>query len=303
MNDPRRMGAALLVAVAMLLCQGGSYSAWSEPAEASERKPDPSACNRAAFRVVLDVGHTAQFGGATSARGVSEFVFNLRLARLIEQRLIEAGFRRTVVLVTDGPAMQGLVQRVARANSLSADLFLSIHHDSVPNVFLQKWEFEDEERSFSDRFKGHSIFVSQHNSDRQGSLHFARLLGNQLKARGLQYTPHYTSKEMGNRRRLLVDAEAGVYRYDQLIVLRLTHMPAVLLEVGSIINRDEELLVGSAEQQALVSAAVTEAVDGFCALRRPRVHEQARRPVAGPAAKPPFQPTGSARSASPAKQR
>jgi N-acetylmuramoyl-L-alanine amidase. len=48
---------------------------------------------------------------------------------------------------------------------------------------------------------------------------------------------------MGSRRRLLVDPEAGVYRYDQLIVLRQTHVPAVLLEAGSIINRNEELLL------------------------------------------------------------
>jgi N-acetylmuramoyl-L-alanine amidase len=46
---------------------------------------------------------------------------------------------------------------------------------------------------------------------------------------------------MGHRRRELVDATNGVYRYDQLIVLRTTQMPAVLLEAGSIVNRKEEL--------------------------------------------------------------
>ena len=65
---------------------------------------------------------------------------------------------------------------------------------------------------------------------------------------------------MRNRRRELVDAETGVYRYDQLVVLRKTQMPAVLLEAGSIINRDEELLLATPEHQALISAAVTEAV-------------------------------------------
>jgi N-acetylmuramoyl-L-alanine amidase len=41
---------------------------------------------------------------------------------------------------------------------------------------------------------------------------------------------------MGRYRRELVDAEVGVYRFDQLIVLRMTRMPAVLLEAGSIIT-------------------------------------------------------------------
>ena len=50
---------------------------------------------------------------------------------------------------------------------------------------------------------------------------------------------------MGHRRRELLDADAGVYRYDQLIVLRMTRMPAVLLEAGSIVNRQEELELGA----------------------------------------------------------
>jgi N-acetylmuramoyl-L-alanine amidase len=72
---------------------------------------------------------------------------------------------------------------------------------------------------------------------------------------------------MGNRQRQLIDAEAGVYRYDQLIVLRKTRMPAVLLEAGSIVNREEELLLDSPERQALIAMAVTDAVEAFCAAR------------------------------------
>ena len=236
-------------------------------------------CNRAAFRLVLDVGHTAEVPGAKSARGLHEFEFNLRLAKLIDQQLIDAGFGRTVLLVTEGPALRGLARRVARANAANADLLLSIHHDSVPDSLLEKWDYNGEQHSFSDRFKGHSLFVSYDNRDRRGSLLFARLLGGALKARGLQYTPHYTEKIMGHRRRELLDADVGVYRYDQLVVLRHPQMPAVLLEAGSIINRDEELLMGTPEHQALISAAVLEAVEGFCKVRRPlRPDRIARHP-------------------------
>jgi hypothetical protein len=41
-------------------------------------------------------------------------------------------------------------------------------------------------------------------------------------------------------------------------------MPAVLLEAGSIVNRDEELEMSSPERQQLISAAVVDAVDSFC---------------------------------------
>jgi N-acetylmuramoyl-L-alanine amidase len=226
----------------------------------------------------LDVGHTVEMPGAMSARGVSEYEFNLRLAKQIEQKLIDAGFARTVLLVTADPPPRGLIPRAVRANRLRADLFLSVHHDAVPDSLLEKWEYEGRENHFSDRFKSHSIFISYDHGDHKGSLLYGRLLGNQLKARGLQYTHHYTEEMMGKRRRQLVDAEAGVYRYDQLVVPRETRIPAVLLEVGSIVNRDEELLLATPEHQSLISAAVTDAVETFCASRAPRNH--ARRPRA-----------------------
>ncbi|HEX9320950.1 MAG TPA: N-acetylmuramoyl-L-alanine amidase [Xanthobacteraceae bacterium] len=270
MRSPRCVATMALVALSILLWRGAVHSAWGEIAGASPVRTDRSSCNRAAFRVIVDVGHTVERHGVLSARGATEYMFNLRLANQIEQMLVAAGFGKTVELITAAPPPRGLLERAARANSLGADLFLSIHHDGVPDPFVERWEYDGREHAFSDRFKGHSIFISNDNGDPRGSLRFGRLLGNQLKARGLQYTPHYTEKFMGSRQRKLVDAEAGVYRYDQLIVLRKTRMPAVLLEAGSIVNRDEELLLESPERQAAIAAAVTGAVEAFCAERAPR---------------------------------
>ena len=261
--------ATLGVAVsAILLCCSGYESVRADPV-GSAQKANGSTCDRSAFRLILDVGHTPKAFGATSARGQHEFDFNLRLAKVIEQKLISGGFDKAMLLVTEGRSGRGLVQRVAHANKASADLFLSIHHDSVPDRFLEKWQFEGRQHTFSDRFKGHSIFVSHQNGNFAASLLFGRLLGQQLKARGLQYTPHYVEKFMGHRQRQLLDAEAGVYRYDQLIVLKDTRIPAALLEAGSIINRDEELAMQTPERQGLIAAAVVDAVDNFCAARQP----------------------------------
>jgi N-acetylmuramoyl-L-alanine amidase len=261
--------ATLSVAVfAVLLGLNGYESIRAEPVEGTQNPNGPS-CNRSAFRLIVDVGHSPRAFGATSARGLREFDFNLRLAKVIEQKLIAGGFERTMLLVTDTRHGRGLDQRVARANQAGANLYLSIHHDSVPDRFLEKWQFEGRSRGFSDRFKGHSIWVSHQNSNFAASLSFGKMLGQQLKARGLQYTPHYTEKFMGSRQRQLLDAATGVYRYDQLIVLKDTRMPAVLLEAGSIINRDEELAMETPERQGFIAAAVVDAVDAFCATHQP----------------------------------
>src|ERR1700758_715750 len=110
----RRVGTIAFLFVAVLSALGARQRAWGE--EAGAVKP-AATCDRAAFRLVLDVGHTPQVPGAKSARGLMEFDFNLRLAQLIEKQLVEAGFTKTVLLVTDGPALQGLARRVARANA------------------------------------------------------------------------------------------------------------------------------------------------------------------------------------------
>jgi len=263
-----------LVALTALI--GSLDCAWAQSAAAPSGREAPT-CDRGVFRLALDVGHSDQVPGAKTARGLREYDYNLRLAKLIDQQLIAAGFANTKLLITDGAKMKSLHHRVARANNASADLFLSIHHDAVPDSFLQNWVYQGEPHKFSDRFKGHSIWVSQDNRDYSGSLLFGKLLGNELKTRGLKYTTHYTEKFMGRYRWPLVDSEAGVYRHDALIVLKDTRMPAVLLEAGSIINRDEELVMQSPERQGLIAAAVTKAVDEFCAARGPNGSQRVAR--------------------------
>ena len=136
----------------------------------SALKPVATTCDPAKFRIVLDVGHTAESEGAISARNVAEFVFNLRLAQRIEEKLKAEGFAETKLLADRGQGRPSLVKRVAAANDLPANLFLSIHHDSVPNKFLEDWEFEGKKSHFSDRFSGYSVFVSRSNPDFKTSL-------------------------------------------------------------------------------------------------------------------------------------
>lgn len=265
MNRVRRAGFAVVAALATLLLSGDGRPAVAE--DAAPASPHGDSCQRAKFRVIIDVGHTLDKPGAMSARGVTEYAFNLQLSRDIAQALRDAGFADARLLVTATAPWRGLFERAIRANDIHADLFLAIHHDSVPDSLMQTWEYEGQQQHYNDDYPGYAIFISNDNVAHAGSLEFGHFLGKELQARGLPYTPHYTLPIMGHRRRVLVDAEAGVYRYDQLIVLRQTRMPAVLLEAGSIVNRQEELELATPERRALISAAVAAAVEDFCAER------------------------------------
>jgi N-acetylmuramoyl-L-alanine amidase len=255
---------------------------WQSPrAEeaATRHTSDNASCARSTFRVLVDVGHTATSPGADSARGVPEYEFNLKLADVIAQSLRGAGFDKTVGLVTSGTKFASLFKRAASANHLHANLFLSIHHDSVPDNLKERWDYEGKKNYYSDRFSGYAIFVSNDNVDRAGSLVFGHSLGQELQKRGLHYTPHYTLPIMGRFRHELVDPEAGVYRYDHLRVLHSTLMSAVLLEAGSIVNRQEELELATPERRLIVAEAVTAAVEDFCARKGQTV---ANRPALNP---------------------
>jgi N-acetylmuramoyl-L-alanine amidase len=237
------------------------------PTAKARVKPAPVVCDPAKFRLIVDVGHTSESPGADSARNDVEFGFNLQLAKLLAARLKAEGFAATRLLVTEGKARASLFKRVVAANDVRADLFLSIHHDSVPDKLLEEWEFDGAKSHFSDRFSGYSLFVSKSNPHFGSSLAFARLIGRQMKAGGLHYATQYTMPIMGRYRRDLLDKDVGVYRYDGLVVLSRTRSPAVLLEAGSIINRDEEMEMNSPERRETIVAAVAAAMKQFCSRK------------------------------------
>lgn len=259
---------ASILLLSLALVDTGQAAAARKFAKPRPKPPElPLKCEKPRFRIVVDVGHTPDSYGALSARNDPEFGFNLHLARLIAAKLRSEGFAATRLLVTDGKARPSLVKRVSTANQGRADLFLSVHHDSVPDKLLETWEFDGANSYFSDRFSGHSLFVSERNPHFATSLKLARMIGRQLKEQGLHYASQYTLPLMGRYRRQLLDKDVGVYRHDGLVVLSQTRSAAVLLEAGSIINRDEEMAMNSPERHELIAGAVAAAVGEFCERR------------------------------------
>ena len=193
-----------------------------------------------------------------------EYDFNIKLAERIKQELVRAGFASTYVLTTQADGAPGLKERVNRANSMNADIFLSIHHDGVRDEYLREWLYHGEKHFFFDGSKGFSLHVSPRNSRYEESLRLAQLLADQLIGSGLNFTRVHEEKNPTGARVAFVDPMRGIYQRDRLFVLSETEMPAVLLEAGVIVNRDEELVVSTPAYQGIVARDIAEGVTQFC---------------------------------------
>ncbi len=225
------------------------------------------ACDRSEFPVAIDVGHSVTQPGAISAHGIGEFVFNLRLAREVVKALQAAGFDHAF-LVEDSGKSVALTKRPQLAQKRDARLFLSIHHDSVQPHYLSDWQVGGQTRKYSDRFSGHSLFVSSLNLHAKESIAFATRLGQALRKRQLQPSAHHAEPITGENRPLL-DPAMGLYRYDGLAVLRTATMPAVLLEAGIIVNRADEKRLERSAHRGEIAAAVVDAVVAMCETADP----------------------------------
>jgi len=213
--------------------------------------------------VAVDVGHSAGQPGATSARGVPEHTFNRRFAEELVVALGSAADVDDAFLLDPDDVGLPLKRRAPLAAERDATLFLSVHHDSVQPRYLETWTVDGVERSYADAFRGHSLFVSSGGEDPAGSELLGRSLGRALRGSGLVPTAHHAEAIEGENRRW-VDAELGLYRYDGLAVLRLARMPAVLVEAGVILHREEEAELATAEGRARRISALVAGVSSYC---------------------------------------
>ena len=223
---------------------------WSHAALAAEARQQPV--------IVLDPGHNPPTGGATSVRGIYEVDYNDRFAAGLAKALQEAGFH--VVLTRQPGQSASLNERAALANGLKPDLFLSLHHDSAQLVHLEKLEANGMATYRTrEKIAGYSIFVSRENKQFDHSWLFAQQLGKHLLPLGRPPTLHHAEKIHGESRELL-DEKLGIYRFDELAVLKKTEAPSALLEVGVIVDKDDDEYVSNQKNQESMIHAIVDAI-------------------------------------------
>lgn len=240
----------------------GRTEAAPSPAPTISALPGPSSASKLVlpvpFTVALDIGHTPKKGGAISARGVFEYEFNRRLVEELAAKLQLSRAVQNFVVNPDGAEIS-LTRRVEQARQHQADLFLAIHHDSVKDSFLKKWEVGGKTQKYCDDFHGYSLFVSGKNPKALESLALANALGKSLLRAGFTPTLHHAEQE----HRLVLDQEKGIYLFDDLIVLKAAKMPAVLLECGVIVNREEERNLNDPKYRGRLIDAIASGLEGL----------------------------------------
>tara|TARA_R110000868_G_scaffold10138_7_gene49542 strand:- start:16556 stop:17749 length:1194 start_codon:yes stop_codon:yes gene_type:complete len=268
--DPATSGGNYRFVIDLERASAGSYSPVSAPtragglesliAERVEAVYTPPARDRRV--IVIDAGHGGHDPGASGRNGTRERDVTLEAARELRRQLENTG-RYDVVLTRDTDVFLTLQQRVQVAADVRADLFLSIHADSVPTnpnargaaVYTLNDRAETRARDRALQGADHSrqpdvnnILVSlELREKRNQSSAFAEVLLQHLSGSGALLTnPH---------------------RQENFYVLLDSRVPAVLLEMGFLSNATDEANLNSVTARRRQMTAVQEGIDSYFAGR------------------------------------
>ena len=144
--------------------------------------------------------------GALGAFGDREVELNDSLAGELCEAIRRRGLR---CALTRQPWEEiTLTGRTRKAGLDGASLFISVHHDSVPEMFCERKA--GERGCTTDHASGWSVFVSKKNVHYRKSLEAAAIAGRRLMESGLAFNPTHTGPE---ERRPFLDRRNGVYGY------------------------------------------------------------------------------------------
>lgn len=195
--------------------------------------------------------------GAVSVTGVSEVIYNDTFTQELKTALEKAGY--FVVLTRLPNEVRTLDERSAIANRYHnrPALFISIHHDSTQLENLKTIDVNGRQVYQTIRpIAGTSLHISNLNGRYSDSLGLAQAIGRQLHDRGRTVNLDHANPDYDAPLEL-VDANLGIYHHNNLRVLRATQIPALLIEVGVIVDKDDEALISTPSERAKLIDGIT----------------------------------------------
>lgn len=211
-------------------------------------------------KIAIDIGHSPQKYGAISARGLTEYSFNKAVAFEILQALRNLGYNQAYIVSVDKNI--SLSERIDIVHRKKSELLISIHHDSVQEQYLKFWMYSGKLLHYSDNFSGFSLFVADNQVSSVESKKIAMLIADRLLILGFKPTLHH-AEDIPGEKKVLIDETRGIYRNNNLHILKAKKIPSILIECGVIVNRDEEAVISQPASQRRLAKCISSAIDDY----------------------------------------
>ncbi|MBI1208776.1 MAG: AMIN domain-containing protein [Azospirillum sp.] len=219
--------------------------------------------------IVIDPGHGGQDPGAIGVGGIHEKDITLAAAREARRQL-EATGRYRVVLTRDSDTFIRLRDRTAKAREAGADLFVSLHADSIGREQVRGLSIYTLSDKASDR-EAEMLAASENRADALGGIdlsaendQIATILIDLAQRDTMNHSRRFATiatSELGHDVKLLPKP----HRSAGFAVLTAPDVPSVLVEMGYLSSPQDSNLLTQPQYRERLAKALTRAINGYFA--------------------------------------
>ncbi len=218
-------------------------------------------------KIVLDAGHGGKDCGAMSANLVCEKDIVLEVVKFLHKELKKRGY--SVLLTRDKDVYIDLVARTELANRKSADLFISVHANSIPKhstsnahgieTYFLSTARSERARKVAEQENKDDVNLMDYFSKSLllNSLNTQRLIVSNKLAIDVQYGM------LQSIRKNYPDVVDGGVREGPFWVLAGALMPSILIEIGYNSHAIESKRIQSKPYQKILAKGIADGIDSF----------------------------------------
>jgi N-acetylmuramoyl-L-alanine amidase len=221
--------------------------------------------------VVLDPGHGGVDPGAISVTGAFEKDLTLAMARVVRDHLTASG-RYRVVMTRDSDVFLRLRDRVAKAREAGAELFISLHADSIGSSDVRGMSIYSLSENASDK-EAATLAARENRADALDGINLTaendevvNILISLAQRDTMNQSRRFANMlvdEMGRQNRLV----PRPHRSAGFAVLTAPDIPSVLIELGYLSSPQDAKLLGQTEHRARMARSLLRSIDGYFAVR------------------------------------
>ncbi|MEN3791587.1 N-acetylmuramoyl-L-alanine amidase [Fulvimarina sp. MAC3] len=220
------------------------------------------------FTIVIDPGHGGEDDGAVAKSGVMEKDINLAAAKVLRDVLEKnAGVR--VVMTREKDEFVGLVERTEIARREKANLFISLHADSIRYKELRGATIYTLSEKASDSLSL-EIAANENAADRFGGESYGEeapevfdILADLTRRETVSYSEHFASSLLARMRQSDIRFIKNPKRSAAFIVLKAPDVPSVLIELGFMSNAQDAKLLADETWRTEAMTTIAEAITSF----------------------------------------